>query len=225
MLLQPLTDNNRRDYDTRRRRYEPYSRRRRSRSRTPPLNYDDTGSNQGIELFPSKLNNGTHCERSHNGPQSRSPEYRRRRIEGSHPVFSNIIHSVSPTDQKNWPARSEESSFDLFPAKAAELRRAAGESILEPPSRHPSQNALSVPSIQLESHTSDEEMPSQNEANKSVELFPDKLRKPINDRITKTLAERIQDDGSMSAKELFPDLVYRDGGTRRRRRRKAEDHF
>ena len=221
--MQPLIDDSRRDHDTRRRRYEPYSRRRRSRSRTPPLNYDETGSNQGIELFPSKLNNGTPSERIHNGPQSRSPEYRRRRIKESHPVFSNIVHAVSPTDQKDRPARSEE-SFDLFPVKAAELKRAAGESSLEPPSQYPSQN-LSVPSVQLEGRISDEEMPFQNEANNSVELFPNKLRKSANDRITKTLAERIQDDGGMSAKELFPDLVHRDGGTRRRRRRKAEDHF
>ena len=86
------------------------------------------------------------------------------------------------------------------------------------------QSHVSVPSVALEHRVSNEEIPLQNTASNQVELFPDKVQKPPEERITgKTLAERIQDNDNTGVRELFPELVRRGGGTRGRR--KAEDHF
>jgi hypothetical protein len=58
----------------------------------------------------------------------------------------------------------------------------------------------------------------------ALELFPEKVSTlDQNLGAGKSLAERIQED-DMGARELFPDLL-RGGGSGRRRRRKAEDHF
>src|SRR5579859_2518387 len=65
------------------RRYDPYPRRRRSRStsRSPPLNYDEPPRNEGVELFPYKVSGGPRPTRSRDS-RSRSPA-RRERAEDS----------------------------------------------------------------------------------------------------------------------------------------------
>jgi len=204
--------------DSRRRtekRYNPYPRRRRSRSRSPPLNYDDPPTNEGVELFPSKVGTSRQRDRMESDSRSRSVE-RRRRIEGSHPAFANLVQTVSSTDQpKRLPRTSE--SLDLFPDKVSNLKRAAMDSTTP-------QN-ISSASISLQDRISTgEEKPFLNASNSAVELFPDKVQKPLDERISsKSLAERIQEDSERGTKELFPDLLRRGRGGRRRRR--AEDHF
>jgi hypothetical protein len=68
-----------------------------------------------------------------------------------------------------------------------------------------------------------DEMIVENET-KSIELFPNKVGKSLEERVEqRSLAERIQDDNELGARGLFPELLRRGGGGRRRRR--AEDHF
>ena len=83
---------------------------------------------------------------------------------------------------------------------------------------------ISSASMSLEDRISGEEKTFSNASENTVELFPDKVQKPLEGRISeKSLAERIQDDNEGGARELFPDLLRRGGVGRRRR--KAEDHF
>lgn len=214
----PLT-NGRRDSRRRgERRYDPYPRRRRSRSKSPPLNYDDHPTNEGVELFPSKVSSSRQRDRMESDSRSRSAE-RRRRFEGSHPAFSNLVQTVSSTDQPKRPSRVTE-TMDLFPDKIGNVKRAAMDSTQGVTPRN-----ISSTSMFLEDRISTGEAKTFLDVTKNtVELFPDKVQKPLDERISgKSLTERIQDDSEGGARELFPDLLRRSGGGRRRR--KAEDHF
>jgi Nuclear cap-binding protein subunit 3 len=207
--------NDRRDSRRRgERRYDPYPRRRRSRSKSPPLNYDDSPRNEGIELFPSKLSNVRQSDRPDRGSRSRSPD-RRRRIEGSHPAFADLVHTVSSTDQPRRSHRTEQ-PIDLFPDKVGDLNHAAMDSLLGTPRNGP---------VSLEDRILPGEERSFHDVSKNViELFPDRVQSsPVEGVSSKSLAERIQEDGHGGAKELFPEMLRRGGGGRRRRR--AEDHF
>jgi hypothetical protein len=66
-------DAGRRDSRRRDRRYDPYSRRRRSRSRSPQLSYDEPPNNETIELFPEKVTNGARLDQPRQISTSRSP--------------------------------------------------------------------------------------------------------------------------------------------------------
>lgn len=210
-----LSDDRRDSRRRAQRRYDPYSRRRRSRSRSPVLNYDDPPRNEGVELFPSKLSNGGRTTRSQIGSRPRSPGHRRR-IEESHPVFTSLVNTISSIPSKGSP-RIEEME-DLFPSKVESLNRSAMDSPLSvAPRKPPTYNTLLqdrvTPEINLLS-----------DSNATIELFQDKVRKSLDEQsVGKSLAERIQDSGDGEIKELFPEML-RHGGSRRRRR-KAEDHF
>ena len=86
------------------RRYDPYPRRRRSRSKSPPLNYDDSPTNEGVELFPAKVSSSRQRDRMESDSRSHSTE-RRRRVEGSHPAFASPVHAESSTAQPKRPSR------------------------------------------------------------------------------------------------------------------------
>lgn len=210
--------NGRRDFRRREeRRYDPYHRLRRSRSKSPILNYDDHQTNKGVELFPSKVISSRQRDRMERDSRSRSAE-RRRRIEGSHPAFVSLVHTVSSTDQTKRPSRATE-TIDLFPDKLSNVKRAAMDSTQGTIPRN-----IPSTSMSLEDRISDEEKTFLSASKPTVELFPDKVQKSLEERISnKSLAERIQDDREGGARELFPDLLRRGGGGRRRRR--AEDHF
>jgi len=208
--------NDRRDSRRRgERRYDPYPRRRRSRSKSPPLNYDDSPRNEGVVLFPSKLSNARQSDRPDRGSRSRSPD-RRRQIEGSHPAFADLVHTVSSTDQPRRSHRTDQ-PIDLFPNKVGDVKRAAMDSLLGTTSRDGP--------VSLEDRISPGEERSFHNASKDTgELFPDRFQNSLDEGIYgKSLAERIQDNGHGGAKELFPEMLRRSGGGRRRRR--AEDHF
>jgi len=177
------------------RRYDPYPRRRRSRSKSPPLNYDDPPSNEGVELFPSKVLHSRRSDRRELGSRSRSPDQRR-------------SHRSDPT-------------IDLFPDKVTTLKRPTMDSMMgDVP-----QNTLRSGILSVEDRLSPpEEITFLNASKNTVELFPSKVQKSLEERISqKSLAERIQEDGEGGAREMFPELLRRGGGGRQRR--KAEDHF
>jgi len=202
------------------RRYDPYPRRRRSRSKSPPLNYHDIPSNEGVELFPAKVSNGRPNE-PRRSSRSRSPG-RRRRIEGSHPAFTTILQTASSTEQTRRPSRRIAESDDLFPDKLGNGGRAA----MDGPVKVTTQASLSFdPDSSLQNRISTgEEFTIKGAARKSVELFPEKTGLASGTTQSKSLADRIQDGPGQGAVELFPELL-RGGGAGRRRRRKAEDHF
>ena len=110
--------------------------------------------------------------------------------------------------------------MDLFPDKIGNVKRAAMDSTQGATPRN-----ISSTSMFLEDRISTGEAKTFLDVTKNtVELFPDKVQKPLDERISgKSLTERIQDDSEGGARELFPDLLRRSGGGRRRR--KAEDHF
>ena len=200
------------------RRFDPYRRRRRSRSRSPPLNYDDPPRNEGVELFPSKVPDRSRRDPVGDDSRSRSAE-QRRRIQGSHPAFTNIVQTVSSSDQPRRPRRTDEPE-DLFPSKIVVVGRAAMDSETSTALRP----SLSTKITSLEGRISPAQEMVIESPSKAIELFPNKLTKTLDERVEqRSLADRIQDDTETGARELFPELLRRGGGGRRRRR--AEDHF
>lgn len=211
-----LLPNDRRDSRRRgERRYDPYPRRRRSRTKSPPLNYDDSPRNEGIELFPSKLSGARQSDLPDRGSRSRSPD-RRRRIEGSHPAFADLVHTVSSTNHLRRSNQTDQ-PIDLFPNKVGDVKRAAMDSLLGITPRNGP--------VSLEDRIAPgEERSFHNASKNTVELFPDRVQSSLDEAVSsKSLAERIRDDGHGGAKELFPEMLRHGGGGRRRRR--AEDHF
>jgi hypothetical protein len=119
---------------------------------------------------------------------------------------------------------------DLFPNKMTDVPSSA---VMD------SSSFLQVTSQPLEVRISD-----RDDTTPPTELFPNKVAKSLEDRISfggavgvvteiaengggsKSLADRIQVDSgpAPSARELFPNLLT-DGGNRKQRRRRAEDHF
>ena len=182
------------------RRYEAYPRRR-SRSRTPPLNYDDPPRNEGVELFPEKVANGMQVDRAKRNSRSRSPKRRR---DDTYSIFTEPAPSA------------DRQTDDLFPAKIIGVKRAAMDTPL-----------ISAPrtSLSFGQDTPPRDGPTELFPEKfswPLETKPES--RPLEARISgKSLAERIQDDGG--ARELFPELVGGGGSGGRRRRRKAADHF
>lgn len=179
------------------RRYDPYPRRQRSRSRSPALNYDESPRNEGVELFPSKLDKLKQNGRSNNRSRSRSPG-RRRPSEGSQNSYIKQEINI------------KQESEDLFPSKIGGMRLAAMMDAPLPTVPHKPLNF--GPAVKREET--------------KVELFPEKVPS-LEERFGgsgKSLAERIQDDVDSGARELFPELL-RGGGGARLRRKKAEDHF
>jgi hypothetical protein len=214
-LLKCGVDGRRQDSRRRDRRYDPYARRRRSRSRSPQLNYDDPPSNEGIELFPEKVANGARLDdRRHTSPQRSSS--RRRRIEQSHPTFSSIARDLEYSDQPARPSgRMDIVDDDLFPEKVGDRSGPAMDTPQLPlTTRIQAQVDLFPEKVAEESSV--ELFPAKVQ---SVELFPEK----VGGTSGKSLAERIRSaEEDSSNRELFPDLARRN---ERRRRRKAEDHF
>jgi len=214
-----LVDCRRNDRRRGERRFDPYRRRRRSRSRSPTLNYDDPPRNDEVELFPSKVSDRS--RRDHKGEEdsrSRSPE-QRRRIQGSHPTFTNIVQTVSSSDQPRRQHRTDEPE-DLFPSKIVVVGRAAMDSATSTVPRR----SLSTKVTSLEGRISPAQQMVVEDASNTIELFPNKISKTVGERMEqRSLAERIQEDNETGARELFPELLRRGGAGRRRRR--AEDHF
>ena len=166
-------------------------------------------------MFPSKVTNVRPSDRGEGNSRSRSPD-RRRRIEGSHPGFAELVHTVSSSDQPRRPHRADQ-PIDLFPSKVSNVRRAAMDSLPAIPHRN-------VPLSLEDRILPGEERTFHNASNDSIELFPEKVPKSLDERISgNSLAERIQEDGERGARELFPEMLRRGGEGRRRRR--AEDHF
>lgn len=161
-----------------------------------------------MELFPAKVANGAWGEGSNRrGRRSRSPQ--RRRLESSHHSIAAIVHTVSSADQQPRRSHRIDESEDLFPKRVGGVTRSDMDSF------------MTAPSVPLEKRI------SSDGTSTTVELFPDKARKLLEDRTSgqRTLAERIQEDNTNpEARELFPELL-RNEPNRRQRRRKAEDHF
>lgn len=231
----------RRDTQRRDRRYEPYGgRRRRSRSRSPHLSYDEPASNEDIELFPSKVNGGARRDERDNS-HSRSPQ-RRRRIEQSHRTFSSITRDLQYRDQPvRLSQRMDVEDDDLFPHKVGDRQQAAMDAPLPPSrssksatlgSRIPGSDDFSfrdVSQSQIELFPekvgqSNIELYSKIGRQAGVELFPDKVKAGLDSRLSgKSLAERIREAEDPTSGDLFPNLARRTG--ERTRRRKAEDDF
>jgi len=109
--------------------------------------------------------------------------------------------------------------LDLFPSKIAVVGRAAMDSAATSEPR----TFLSSNTPSLEGRISPgQELVVENES-KPIELFPNRIGKSQEERVSRSLAERIQEDNEPGARELFPELLRRGEGGRRRRR--AEDHF
>jgi hypothetical protein len=199
------------------RRYDPYARPRRSKS--PQLNYDEPVSNEGIELFPSKVVNGRgDMEVRRNPSSSRSP-HRRRRNEQSYPTFSSIGRDRESSDPDGV-------HDDLFPDKVGNRQLPAMDMPLSLGSRaqvsddfsaHNGSKALvELFPEKMGQKLSVQVFPEEVGGQSDVELFPEKVGGSLGERIAgKSLAERIL--------EADDDLAQRTG--QRRRRRRAEDHF
>ena len=182
------------------------------------MNYDDPPRNEGVELFPDKVSNKFRRDVGKDDGGLRSPE-QRKRIQGSHPTFANIVQTVVSSDQPRRPRRTDEPD-DLFPSKLTIAGRAAMDSATI---TAPRSLVSSIPTS-LEGHVSPGQGMIIENAPKPVELFPNKIPKALEETFEqKSLADRIQDDNEPGARELFPELLRSGGGGRRRRR--AEDHF
>lgn len=204
-------------------------------------------SNEGVELFPSKVVNGGGRleDGGRDTSQPRSPQ-RRRRIEQSHPTFSSITRDLEVSDQSiRSSQRIDVIDDDLFPDKLGGRQLAAMDAPIVPPKsakstslanriqgsgefsfRNGSQSQLELFPEKLAQQSSVELFPEKvGRIQSNVELFPEKVEASLQERISgKSLAERIREaEDDPSSRELFPGLVRRTGEPRRRRR--AEDHF
>jgi len=115
-----------------------------------------------------------------------------------------------------------DASEDLFPEKVGRLSRAAMDGLVTITTQQSSSFGTERPSLQ--DRISGGEVNIRAAAKKTVELFPQKLGMVGESTVGRSLADRIQDKHAQGTVELFPELL-REGGTGRRRRKKAEDHF
>jgi hypothetical protein len=109
------------------RRYEPYSRRRTSRSRSPPLNYDDPPRNDGVELFPNKVKNGTQNGRGISDSRSRSPRETKRPDEDLFPAKVGGIKRGAAMDSPLTTAPYQPFSFNASPGSVVKIEHATAE--------------------------------------------------------------------------------------------------
>ena len=161
-----------------------------------------------------KISNGDHTERL----RSDVTPIQRPRIQGSHPAFANLVHTVSSAGQAQKQHRMG-GIPELFPDKVVNTKRSEFDSSLVP-----EPTALSLAAVSLFEQMPVEQAGLGNSTRNNIELFPDKVPTSQAARNSgKSLAERIQDGTAAEATEAVLDLSQRVGG--RRRRRKAEDHF
>jgi Nuclear cap-binding protein subunit 3 len=109
------------------RRYEPYSRRRTSRSKSPPLNYDDPPCNEGVELFPNKVKNGTENGRGKTDSRSRSPRETKRPDGDLFPAKVGGIKRGAAMDSPIIPAPYQPFSFNASPGSVVKIEHTTAE--------------------------------------------------------------------------------------------------
>jgi hypothetical protein len=134
-------------------------------------------------------------------------------------VFASLVNTIS-YNQPRETSRAEETE-DLFPSKVEGLNHAAMDSPLSvAPRKPPSSYNTFLPDRVTPGH----DVNLLNDSNATIELFPNKVTKSLDEQSTgKSLAERIQGGGDGETKDLSSDMLRHGGG--RRRRRKAADHF